>query len=149
MKHIKKFNEAVTVDKLQEVKDFCEGYLVYLLDEGFEVNVFDALFNRNYARRMGRNLPNTIDSNIPSECLIRISGKVFKWNEVKDTMLPFLQMLDRTYTIKHNKVAFRYSPGLRYAWRSNPKNEYILKQLLEDFELPDESVDRIEIRVRL
>ena len=40
MKHLKKFNESREELKLQkeELQEFCEMYLAYLTDEGFELN---------------------------------------------------------------------------------------------------------------
>ena len=37
MKHLRRFNESV--NKEEELQDFCETYLAYLLDDGFEVSV--------------------------------------------------------------------------------------------------------------
>jgi len=36
MKHLRGFNESLNKEELQ---DFCETYLAYLLDDGFEVSV--------------------------------------------------------------------------------------------------------------
>jgi len=39
MKYLKKFNESLSSDFTLDLKEFCESYLAYLLDEGFEVDV--------------------------------------------------------------------------------------------------------------
>ena len=38
MKHLKRFNESVTQEDLQ---DFCESSLAYLMDEGFTIKIYD------------------------------------------------------------------------------------------------------------
>lgn len=37
MRYLKKFNERLSNEELDELKEFCDGCLVYLLDEGFEL----------------------------------------------------------------------------------------------------------------
>ncbi len=39
MKHLKPFNEAVGDTFKEELKDFCETNLAYLLDDGGEIEV--------------------------------------------------------------------------------------------------------------
>ena len=42
MKHLKRFNESLEPVEVDELKDFCETYLAYLLDEGFVVDIKSA-----------------------------------------------------------------------------------------------------------
>ena len=44
LNYLKRFNEAIeetklTEEQIEELKDFCETSLVYLLDEDFELNI--------------------------------------------------------------------------------------------------------------
>lgn len=39
MKHLKRFNESLSEDDFNELKEFCESCLAYLLDEGLEIEV--------------------------------------------------------------------------------------------------------------
>lgn len=39
MKHLKKFNESLQPDEVNELKEFCETSLAYLLDDGYNVSL--------------------------------------------------------------------------------------------------------------
>ena len=39
MKHIKRFNEALDENFREELQDYCELNLAYLLDEGTEIKI--------------------------------------------------------------------------------------------------------------
>jgi hypothetical protein len=60
MKHLKRFNEAVDKDKLLQLKDFCEGYLAYLMDDGFTIEVKDSYFDRRNTWSANKELKVTI-----------------------------------------------------------------------------------------
>lgn len=83
------FNESVGSfsDNLQ---DFCNQYLAYLLDEGFSVTL-DNKFQDFYTIRLslGTVNYNWVDSDAQ-----------FLWDSVKDHYVPFLQMLARAYDLK-------------------------------------------------
>lgn len=76
MKHIKRFNENNNEDDL---KDFCETHLAYLLDDyNFELVVDDYTQNGKYRAQ------------------IRLeNGKGFYWDDIKDYFIPFLIQLDK------------------------------------------------------
>jgi hypothetical protein len=77
MKHIKRFNEDM--DNEEELKDFCETHLAYLLDDyNFELGVDDYTQNGKYRSQ------------------IRLeNGKGFYWDDIKDYFIPFLIQLDK------------------------------------------------------
>ena len=84
MKYLKGIFEGY--DSNQEVKDFAEGCLAYLLDDGFKVNVID--FTKSDKK------------------MIFLSKHVedlhygFTWNEVKDYYIPFIKMLANRYQLE-------------------------------------------------
>jgi len=41
MKHLRRFNESYTQEDLDELKDFCDDHLSYLIDEDYKVSVQD------------------------------------------------------------------------------------------------------------
>ena len=95
MKHIKPFNESLLSDEVDELKDFCETSLAYLLDDGYNVDVSI----RNAVKYPGKNhvivslgLPTYSESGL-------LDYKRFHWNDVKDYYIPFLQMLVRRYEL--------------------------------------------------
>ena len=83
MKHLKRFNESLSSEQKDELMDFCETSLAYLIDEGFEVRLISD-FSDTTVR----------------VCLLKpVNGRVsrFNWNEVKEYYIPFLQLLSRRY----------------------------------------------------
>ena len=79
MKHIKPFNENKENLK-EELKDFCETNLAYLLDEGGKVEVHTETTFLN-----GR---------------VKISITNSSWSNIKDHMIPFLTRLKNNYHIE-------------------------------------------------
>jgi hypothetical protein len=92
MRYLKKF-EALTNQELawlkikEELQEFSEGCLVYLLDEGFELT-----FNP----RIGEN---SVNMNIVLYKPYLQRSKGFRWYEVRDYYIPFLQLLSRRYEL--------------------------------------------------
>lgn len=91
MKHLKRFDESLQQDDLQELLDFVETSLAYLIDEGFEVGLDDDYLHLSLPGKSpyGAN-PNAISVKDP-----------FNWNDIKDHFIPFLQLLSRRYELKH------------------------------------------------
>ena len=77
MKHLKRFNEA-TENFREELRDFCENNLAYLLDEG-RLLVEDSRDN-----------------------LVRVQlnfDRVKDWNEIKDHIIPFFIRITNKYEV--------------------------------------------------
>lgn len=86
MKHLRKFNESIDKEELQ---DFCETYLAYLLDDGFDVGIEHMYSNKEYKH----------DYHFVT---IKKPGKVsnnFKWEEIKDQFIPFISVLSKQYKL--------------------------------------------------
>lgn len=81
MKHLKRFNESLTPDEVDDLKDFCEVNLAYLLDEDFIVDI-DSRFGTT----------GNVSFNLKREL-------GFTWNEISDHFIPFLQRLSNKYVI--------------------------------------------------
>lgn len=92
MRYLKKFNEAIEPD---EIKDFCEMYLAYLLDDGYALAF-------NESGRITR-----IDFIKPKTDVEHISVDWMNWDEIKDSFIPFLKVLDKQYDIKDNLIFFQ------------------------------------------
>jgi hypothetical protein len=73
-----------------DLQDFCNQYLAYLLDEGFSVTL-DNKFQDFYTIRLSLG---TVNYNWVE------ADAQFLWDSVKDHYVPFLQMLVRTYDLK-------------------------------------------------
>ena len=82
MKHLKRFNES-TLDK-EEVQDFCETHLAYLIDEELDISI------RLVRGGLGLSFKLTLELNQNPRL----------WNDIKDHMIPFLTRLSNQYELK-------------------------------------------------
>lgn len=87
-RNLKSYNESLEendkLDYLFELQDFCETSLVYLLDKGYEVSIFNDTLNITH-----------IELHLGD----KDSSQNFYWNDVKDYYIPFLQLLSRRYKL--------------------------------------------------
>lgn len=90
MKYIKLF-EDLFEDNLQ---DFCDTYLAYLKDEDFKV----------YVNPMGNRTEITIYLGD-----FRYGGNPFEWNNVKDHIIPFLEILRKNYNTNDEVIFYTKS----------------------------------------
>jgi hypothetical protein len=100
MRYLKRFNEAIEPD---EIKDFCEQYLSYLLDEGY------ALDFRQSDRITQIDLVMPKYNTVAGSWSPGFGGPVdwMDWDKIKDHFIPFLQMLDKEYDIEENLLLFQ------------------------------------------
>jgi hypothetical protein len=89
MKYIKSFNESLNDYEYYEFRDditnFAEERLVSLLDEGFRLKIYDAV-SKNVAIGFTIWLCKSDDSS-------------FKWDDIKDDYIPFLQLISNKYKL--------------------------------------------------
>lgn len=78
MKYLKKFLIKESVD-IEEVQDFCDNALAYLIDEGFSVEI------------------NQFNGKGYISILLKIPNDVFYWSEYKDDIIPFIEYLYERY----------------------------------------------------
>ena len=120
MKHLKRFNESLTDDEVEELKDFCESSLAYLLDDGYYV----------YIQR---------EWNVGFHVLFGLPNDNFFWNDVKDYYIPFLQLLSRRYKLvgRVNQVLVSSTDGENYySYDYLTKDGYKgFRHVIEDYEI--------------
>jgi hypothetical protein len=94
MKHLKKFNEDILPYYLasKEVHEFCEMYLAYLLDDGFNISFQPG---HNSKAKGGPVTYVTICFNKTQ----RRPVVTFSGDEIKDRFIPFVYMLNNSYQI--------------------------------------------------
>lgn len=89
----------------EDIKDFCEQYLAYLLDDGY------ALAFRESGRITQVDFVKPQDNPQPGflRWSPRFGGTVdwMDWDHIKDRFIPFLQMLDKQYDVKDNLITFQ------------------------------------------
>jgi hypothetical protein len=122
MKHLKKFNESVHMEELQ---DFCDTYLAYLLDEGYLIEVSDIDLGESIIILKKGKRPSNMPLNSPEF--------LFAWDEIKDQFIPFLHMLSKQYaiigSIKFYSLNKKFDRGTE---RPFIDYDYSLPMVLED-----------------
>jgi hypothetical protein len=95
MKHLRKFNESIDEN---ELRDFCEINLAYLLDDGFEIMISGNNFSGDSFKSIKITNPRSLDD--------RQDGTVnyFKWNDIKDHFIPFFTRLLNQYSLYGNFI---------------------------------------------
>jgi hypothetical protein len=91
MKHIKTFNEAITwnpAEFKQELQEFCEINLAYLLDDTADLYVTNVSDWDEYS---------SWQEDLHKIQLVFRTPK--QWNEIKDQVIPFLTRLNREYEV--------------------------------------------------
>jgi hypothetical protein len=84
MKHLKPFNEAVGDAFKEELQDFCEMNLAYLLDEELDISITLV--------RSGLGLS--------FKLTLELNENPRLWSDIKDHMIPFLTRLSNQYELK-------------------------------------------------
>ena len=85
MKHLRKFNEGLYKDQL---KDYCETYLAYLMDEGFDLT---------WSRIYSDDLTWLISIRKP---INRYNYEIFRWGDVKDQIIRFSYLIGKEYELQ-------------------------------------------------
>ena len=110
MKYLRKFNESKEEFNYEDLKDFCEQNLVYLLDdERFELEVENDLNGGEFYINLNCISGN---SNTGNEWL----NGFFRWIDIKDHFIPFLIRLKNKYDSKITNSIYVYSQ--KDGWRT-------------------------------
>lgn len=98
MKYLVKFNEDLV--NREELKDFCEMYLAYLVDDNIKISIVQN--NILYKNKGITREPICI--NVNGFMSYENNQAIYKtWGEVKDQFIPFIQMLNNNYNIADGK----------------------------------------------
>jgi len=116
MIYLKKFNESSSTKK-DEILKFCEENLGYLLDSGFGVIVVERADDLNIEFDRG-------------------DSKLFKWEDIMDDFVPFIELFDMKFGLKKLKPT---SERDKFSKKcsilvENPKyaHRYRLQDLIDD-----------------
>lgn len=95
MKFILEFNpwkDKLSNYEIEDLKDFCNGYLVYLIDEGYFIKTYQNI-NLSSKNEFGITKITITNGTVPKRYN-------FRWEDVKDYMIPFFVGLSKSYNIK-------------------------------------------------
>jgi hypothetical protein len=150
MRYLKTFE---SVDFEKDLRDFCETYLAYLLDDGdFELSVIwqGSIYNVVTPDK---------DYHIIKICKLDYSDSYtratgFNWLQVKDYFIPFLHMLNNKYSILQGKegrdVGSYHTPCISLY---NGRQSYCVsvENVLSGDALPGryDNIDLLEITIRV
>lgn len=135
MKFLRKFNENVLPYYLavEDIQEFCEMYLAYLVDDGF-----------NISYQPGHNSKKNIT--YTTICFNKTHNRpvvIFSWNEIKDIFIPFFYLLNKDYEIL-DVVIFNKSESVDRYIEYRPTIEEILNG-----EMSFNEIVQINIKVKL
>jgi hypothetical protein len=123
MRYIKPFNEAVGDTFAQDLKDFCEMNLAYLMDEELDISIMLV--------RGGLGLS--------FKLTLVLDDNPRLWNDIKDHMIPFLTRLSNQYELKvrnHGDVKIEVTRDLEAARNRFPHRKtelyYQVNKLIND-----------------
>jgi hypothetical protein len=134
MKHIKKFESLIVESVKDDLKDFCEINLAYLMDDDYKIMI---------TRR--DSLPSVSPGHKPGHLIHFykwIGGKTNFWefSEVQDHFIPFLQRLSNQYEVIECVVDY-FNVGKSGDWLS-------VEQVVNGAIVPDVLISRILIIVK-
>ena len=134
MKYIKRIFESAdfTHDEVEQLKDFCEGALAYLLDEDFHISV------RHSNKREDR-------IRIEIYKARKMHGgelafpEAFNWDDVSDYFISFCNILSKNYQLQTNwadcTVKLDYRKPAKNVWECETiwvSHEDMLNNIIED-----------------
>lgn len=122
MKHLRRFNENLK----QQLQDFCETNLAYLIDEGFKVRISKFEGDDFHQIMIGCN-ENRL------------------WSEMKDQVLPFLHFLFKDYELYYDN-GVEPAMGILYYFMASFRQMNLTLEKIND--LPDDTeISTLFIRV--
>lgn len=124
MKYLKKYNENAD-SKLLELQEFCNSYMAYLIDTGFQIKCEYGKYVNKEDIYIKFNKVVTINSNIDKEIF---KSRLFNWDDVKDDFIPFYEILSNKYDIVEKFLLCDRIRGSNI----NPRKKIISDDILED-----------------
>jgi hypothetical protein len=124
MKYLKKFNESVHDDKVEELKEFCNSSLLYLLDDGYSIDYDNSWLS------IGGYIDITLSKKVSTG---RYSTLPFNWIDVKYDYIPFLESLTKKYEIKGGTtISNPEYVEVLFDMRNIRNLKYTVKNILDD-----------------
>lgn len=91
-------------EKLKTLRKYCKDYLAYMIDEGYDVRVGYANSIKNCMLNSASRYMIIID-NVRIDTLGNTMYKPFTFEEISDTLIPFIYQLNKDYNIT-DKIHF-------------------------------------------
>ena len=114
MRYLRKFNEDYTQQDLDELKEFCDDHLSYLIDEDYNVSVQDFETNAGSVLQVVVKPPKVIRKNNwvrKLETRLKEEEIGTPFSHFKDRLIPFVYMLLKDYRLITNEEMDRMKLG--------------------------------------
>ena len=122
MKYLKRIFESLTEDEIIELREECETYLAYLLDEDFIIEMSRI---RNRIRLM--------DIDIDIRKSESADDDQFLWNHVKDHVIPLIELFRKGhFKYELEKVIFYFVDGSKSEIRNDEDLDKVQTSGFED-----------------
>jgi len=115
MKYLRKIFERLTDDEYYELKEECETYLAYLLDDEFEVDMV------------------YVDNDIDIRKSESADDDQFLWDDVKDHVIPLIELFRKGhFKYKLEKVILYFADGSKSEIRNDDDLDKVQTSGFED-----------------
>ena len=122
MKYLKRIFESLTEDEIIELREECETYLAYLLDEDFIIEMSRI---RNRIRLM--------DIDIDIRKSESVDDDQFLWDDVKDHVIPLIELFRKGhFKYKLEKVILYFADGSKSEIRNDEDLDKVQTSGFED-----------------
>ena len=138
MKYLRGIFESIIPEFMEELKDFCESNLIYLIDDGFTLEFVDTT-ESSYKKDFGITVRISKYSSGRNDLIGDYKQfSYFNWNDIKDYYIPFLVRISNEYKI-YDKclIIFDYGGANLYSYNTLMKDKLYL----------DKSIKSISIKV--
>lgn len=114
MKYLRRIFERLTDEEYYELKEECETYLAYLLDDDFEVDMSDGMPSLLFDIDIRKS--NLADENYRESR----NYDQFLWDDVKDHVIPLIELFRKGhFKYKLEKVVLYFADGGRREIRND------------------------------
>jgi hypothetical protein len=106
MKHLRRYNESYTQQDLDELKEFCDVHLSYLIDEDYKVSVQDFETDSGSVLQVVVKPPKVMRKNNwvrKLETRLKEEEVGTPFGTFKDRLIPFVYMLLKDYRLITNE----------------------------------------------
>ena len=122
MKYLKRIFESLTEDEIIELREECETYLAYLLDEDFIIEMSRI---RNRIRLM--------DIDIDIRKSESVDDDQFLWDDVKDHVIPLIELFRKGhFKYELEKVILYFADGSKSEIRNDEDLDKVQTSGFED-----------------
>lgn len=99
-------------DQKNELTEYCETNLAYLMDEGFKIRVGQNIGHNTISTDGKKLIPNPEFHNVSIQITKGEEREDFFWDEVRDHIIPFIMRLNNKYDIQ--KIRFLGEDNFHY-----------------------------------